>query len=80
MRPRDSERSDVDVTSGGIRCDACGDVIGVYEPLVHVSGGFAWPTSRAAEPSIGVAAGRRYHLACFEALADQPIPGQAGAS
>ena len=80
MRPRDSERPDIDGISRGIRCEACGDVIGVYEPLVHVSGGLAWHTSRAAEPSIDVAAGRRYHVACYEALADQPNPDQAGAS
>jgi hypothetical protein len=79
MRPRDSERSDVDRTSCGIRCEACGDVIGVYEPLVHLVEGLAWHTSRAAEPNLEVAAGRRYHLACYEALADQANPGQAGA-
>jgi len=54
-------------------CAACADVIGVYEPLVHVFGGLAWRTSRAAEPSVAAADGLLYHLKCYERL------GEAGA-
>ena len=46
-------------------CARCGQVIGVYEPLVHVIDGVAHKTSRAAEPQL--AQGRAdafYHLAC----------------
>ena len=47
------------------RCAACGQVIGVYEPLVHVSNGVARKTSRAAEPQLaGAQADAVYHLAC----------------
>lgn len=69
-----------------IHCAACGDVIGVYEPLVHLHRGLASHTSRAAEPGISPAVGRCYHLACYEALdesgaaADEVNPGRAGAS
>lgn len=55
-------------------------MIGVYEPLVHLVGDLAWHTSRAAEPELEVAAGRRFHLACYEVLADQANSGQAGTS
>ena len=34
------------------RCPAGDDIIGVYEPLVHLRDGFAMRTSRAAEPEI----------------------------
>jgi hypothetical protein len=50
------------------RCVVCHDVIGVYEPLVHVFGGLAWRTSRAAEPSVGTAGGELYHGACYERI------------
>ncbi len=46
-------------------CAACGDVIGVYEPLVHVIDGVAHKTSRAAEPQLAQGQGDvLYHLAC----------------
>jgi hypothetical protein len=47
---------------------ACGDVVGVYEPVVHLFGGFAWGTSRAAEPGVATAGGELYHAACYERL------------
>jgi hypothetical protein len=46
-------------------CAACGTVIGVYEPIVHVIDGVAHKTSRAADPQL--AQGQTdtfYHLAC----------------
>jgi len=48
------------------RCAACADVIGVYEPLVHVFGDFVWRTSRAAEPGVTSAEGELYHADCYE--------------
>jgi hypothetical protein len=52
------------------RCQACGDVIGVYEPLVHLGDGFATRTSRAAEPEI-CSSGQCFHLDCYEQLPDE---------
>ena len=48
---------------------ACDDIIGVYEPLVHLGDGFATRTSRAAEPEI-CSSGDCFHLECYERLAD----------
>ena len=47
-------------------CEWCGDVIGVYDPLVHVAGQTARQTSRAAEPDVAGAGGRIYHDACYQ--------------
>jgi hypothetical protein len=51
-------------------CAACQDVIGVYEPLVHVFGAFASHTSRAADPDVATADGVVYHAACYERLGE----------
>lgn len=46
-------------------CAACGQVIGVYEPLVHVIAGVAHKTSRAADPHLAQSQSDAcYHLAC----------------
>ncbi len=45
-------------------CDQCGDVVGVYEPLVLVVDGQALETSQAAEPSAAEHATERFHRAC----------------
>jgi hypothetical protein len=55
------------------RCARCGDVIGVYEPLVHVVEGVGHHTSRATEPRIVDEAGPLYHGYCYE-------PDQGGGS
>ena len=47
------------------RCERCSDVIGVYDPLVHVADETARRTSRAAEPDIADVAGRMYHDTCY---------------
>jgi hypothetical protein len=52
------------------RCVVCEDVIGVYEPLVHIGGGAATRTSRAARPEI-CSNGRCYHLDCYAQVADE---------
>ena len=52
------------------RCPVCDDVVGVYEPLVHLGDGFATRTSRAAEPQI-CSSGQCFHLACYERIAGE---------
>jgi hypothetical protein len=49
-----------------LHCDDCGDVIGVYEPLVAIVDGHARELSRAAEPSAAGHATQRFHRACYE--------------
>jgi hypothetical protein len=57
-------------------CDRCGELIGVYEPLITLDKGRAHETSRAAEPPPG---GRQasacYHRACYgHRHGDDPTP------
>jgi hypothetical protein len=52
------------------RCEWCGDVIGVYDPLVHVDGQTARRTSRAVEPDVADLGGRIYHDACYQLAAE----------
>jgi hypothetical protein len=52
------------------RCARCGDVIGVYERLVRVTGALARSSSRAAEPGICRSGGACYHFECYEPSAD----------
>jgi hypothetical protein len=55
------------VGSEAVRCAGCGEIIGVYEPLVHVVDGVAHRTSRAADPGlVSAPAARLYHLACSD--------------
>ena len=42
------------------------DVLGVYEPIMHVLGGYARVTSRAAEPGVLSAEGQCYHADCYQ--------------
>lgn len=49
------------------RCTVCDDVIGVYEPLVHIDHELARHTSRAAEPGV-TSSGQSFHLDCYERL------------
>ncbi len=50
------------------RCARCDDVLGVYEPIMHVLGGNARLTSRAAEPGVASGEGQWYHAECYERL------------
>jgi hypothetical protein len=50
------------------RCAACGEVLGVYEPLVHVIDRSARRTSRAAEPDVCGAGSDCYHVVCYNGL------------
>lgn len=58
---------------GPPRCAACGEIIGVYEPIVHVAGRLVRETSRAAEPDACVCGGVCYHAACY--LSGPPVVG-----
>jgi hypothetical protein len=50
-----------------LHCHQCGDLIGVYEPLITFDRGEVCETSRAAgETSILSPEAHRYHRACFE--------------
>jgi hypothetical protein len=64
MRERDEQWSSGELP----RCVTCEDVIGVYEPLVHIDRGLARRTSRAAEPGVTDSSGQCYHLDCYERL------------
>ncbi len=43
-------------------------MLGVYEPIMHVLGGYARVTSRAAEPGVSSAEGQCYHADCYQRL------------
>jgi hypothetical protein len=49
------------------RCKHCGDLIGVYEPLVVCTKDLARTTSRAAEPDLEATGATHYHRACYAA-------------
>lgn len=56
-------------------CHHCGDVIGVYEPLVMVVDGLAHQSSRASElerESPG-RVGNCYHSACYQRLDEERL-------
>jgi len=56
-----------------LRCRSCGDVIGVYEPLIAVVAGRSRETSRAAERVPGPAAlAECYHAGCYEPRPSDP--------
>ena len=57
-------------------CLHCGQVIGVYEPLIRLVEGRAQETSRVLDPQVAEAEGHCYHRACYERLGvDQPCGG-----
>lgn len=49
-------------------CSVCGDVIGVYEPLVAVAVGSVRTSSLAREPALGSGPEILLHLVCGEDL------------
>lgn len=51
-------------------CERCGDVIGVYEPMIVVVNGEVSESSRALDPSLIDASAERYHRYCY--------PGRGG--
>jgi hypothetical protein len=62
-----------------IRCRRCGDVIGVYEPMVLLLNDEASVTSAAANRRIPANA-HRLHMACFALLDSSPEPTLEGSS
>jgi hypothetical protein len=53
-------------------CERCGDVIGVYEPMIYVVDGSAVRTSRAAmDPTRENGAGPAFHAACYDRSPDE---------
>jgi len=57
--------------SDRVKCWHCGDVIGVYEPMIVLAEGEPRKTSRLREPD---AVGDRYHDACYvEAHGDEAV-------
>lgn len=53
-----------------VRCQTCGDVIGVYEPIVLVEPPGRRETSLAAEPGLRDSALACHHRACADDLGD----------
>jgi hypothetical protein len=51
-----------------VLCSVCGDVIGVYEPLVAVAVGSVRTSSLAREPALGSGPEILAHRACGEEL------------
>jgi hypothetical protein len=47
------------------RCRHCGDVIGVYEPMILVSSEGGRETSLAAEPQLDATGCTCFHAPCF---------------
>lgn len=47
-------------------CEVCGDVIGVYEPLVMLTIASERSTSRAAEPELRARDGAYFHRECHD--------------
>lgn len=47
-----------------MRCPACGDALGIYEPVVAISQGRGRVTSLAREPDVGAAGETLVHRTC----------------
>jgi hypothetical protein len=62
-----------------MRCGHCGEVIGIYEPLVLAHGGLVRATSVAGEPRIAAEPGERFHRACYAETSAGSTP-KAGAT
>ncbi len=57
-------------------CRFCGDVIGVYEPLIVLREGAVSETSRAAED--GLLRGEHYHRDCYARVAHPKTNARVG--
>jgi hypothetical protein len=57
-----------------LHCHHCGEVIGVYEPLVAIVDGEVRETSRLRSPELAAGAGEYFHAGCYERLEE----GSAG--
>jgi hypothetical protein len=54
------------LTSDPLRCQMCGTVIGVYEPLTVRADGTVRTSSIASEPELSPLIGGHYHLDCYD--------------
>jgi hypothetical protein len=59
--------------SDRLLCHHCGEVIGVYEPLLVLVDGRIRETSRALEPDAAGRVGDCYHRACYERLDEHEL-------
>jgi len=59
-----------------LTCAHCGDVIGVYEPLILARDGEVRETSLAAERDVVSSRTTHYHRACYLARAAEASAGQ----
>lgn len=55
---------------GSLTCPICGDVIGIYEPLLVLGPGSPRPSSLAKEPLLASSDGRIVHRGCATAVAE----------
>lgn len=53
------------MTENSFNCAECGELIGVYEPLVIVGADTTRETSRSADRELAPATGCLYHRACY---------------
>lgn len=63
-------------TPHALTCAHCGDVIGVYEPLILNRDGEIRETSLAAERDVVLARGAHYHRVCYAAREQDASAGQ----
>jgi hypothetical protein len=63
----------VDAMEAGLRCSACGDAIGTYEPLVVIERGGVRGTSLAREPALAIGAEAIVHRTCVESGRAEPL-------
>ncbi len=62
--------------SNPLTCAHCGDVIGVYEPLILTGDGEIRETSVAAEGDVLLARGAHYHRGCYAAREQDSFAGR----
>jgi hypothetical protein len=58
---------------GVLRCSACGDAIGTYEPVLVIEHGDARASSLAREPELASMPGKIVHRSCAEAGLAEPV-------
>lgn len=56
------------------RCAYCGEIVGVYEPMVVLLPSGSRATSRAAELDLKEVPEASFHEACFESARGTPAP------
>jgi hypothetical protein len=54
----------LDSVQGALCCQICGDVLGVYEPLLVIEGASSRTSSLAREPSLGDGRATAVHRNC----------------